>query len=94
MQGLRGTGGRRAIFAEWFFPPQVSFEYDEATPELPDEVNPYRVVHVEDDEVAYFPARHDMRFETVRRLGAWERPHPMSAHSSGPMRWSGFCPQC
>src|SRR5262245_1978241 len=29
MQGLRGTGGRRAGFAEWFFPLQVSFEFDE-----------------------------------------------------------------
>jgi cytokinin dehydrogenase len=76
MQGLRGTGGRRAAFAEWFFPLQVSLEFDEAAPELPSDLSPYRVVHVEDDEIAYFPARHDMRFETVRRIGAWERPHP------------------
>lgn len=76
LQGLRGAGGKRAAFAEWFFPLQVSFEYDEAAPELPDRLSPYRVVHVEDDEIAYFPARHDLRFEMVRRLGAWERPHP------------------
>jgi cytokinin dehydrogenase len=76
LQGLRGTGGRRAGFAEWFFPLQVSFEFDEAAPELPDDLSPYRVVHVEDDEIAYFPVRHDARFEAVRRLGAWERPHP------------------
>ena len=24
----------------------------------------------------HFPAHHDMRCEMVRRLGAWERPHP------------------
>jgi cytokinin dehydrogenase len=76
MQGLRGIGGRRAGFAEWFFPLQVSLEFDEAPPELPSDLSPYRVVHVEDDEIAYFPARHDLRFETIRRLGAWERPHP------------------
>jgi len=76
MQGLRGTGGQRAGFAEWFFPLQVSLEFDEAPLELPSDLSPYRVVHVEDDEIAYFPARHDMRFEAVRRLGAWERPHP------------------
>ncbi|HYY21678.1 MAG TPA: FAD-binding protein [Thermoleophilaceae bacterium] len=76
LQGLRGTGGRRASFAEWFFPLQVSFEFDEAAPELPRDLSPYRVVHVEDDEIAYFPVRHDARFEAVRRLGAWERPHP------------------
>jgi cytokinin dehydrogenase len=76
LQGLRGTGGRRASFAEWFFPLQVSFEFDEAAPELPRDLSPYRVLHVEDDEIAYFPVRHDARFEAVRRLGAWERPHP------------------
>jgi len=76
MQGLRGTAGRRAGFAEWFFPVQVSFEFDDEAPQLPKELSPYRILHVEDDEIAYFPARHDMRFEMVRRLGAWERPHP------------------
>jgi cytokinin dehydrogenase len=76
MQGLRGVGGRRGGFAQWFFPLQVSFEFDDAAPPLPEALSPYRVLHVEDDEIAYFPARHDMRFEMVRRLGAWERPHP------------------
>lgn len=76
MQGLRGVGGRRAGFAEWFFPLQVSLEFDDDAPQLPEALSPYRVLHVEDDEIAYFPARHDMRFEMVRRLGAWERPHP------------------
>ncbi len=76
MQGLRGTGGRRASFAEWFFPLQVSFEFDDQAPELPRHLSPYRVLHVEDDEIAHFPTRHDTRFEAVRRLGAWERAHP------------------
>jgi cytokinin dehydrogenase len=79
MQGLRGVGGQRAGFAEWFFPLQVSFEFDDDdqdTPQLPDELSPYRALHVEDDEIGFFPARHDLRFEMVRQLGAWERPHP------------------
>lgn len=76
MQGLRGIGGRRAGFVEWFFPLQVSFEFDEEAPQLPKQLSPYRVLHVEDDEITHFPARHDTRFEMVRRLGAWERPHP------------------
>jgi cytokinin dehydrogenase len=76
MQGLRGTDGVRSGFAEWFFPVQVSFEFDDDPPSIPEELSPYRVVHVEDDDIAHFPARHDMRFEMVRRLGAWERPHP------------------
>ncbi len=76
MQGLRGIGGRRAGFAQWFFPLQVSFEFDDSAPQLPEELSPYQILHVEDDEISYFPARHDMRFEVVRRLGAWDRPHP------------------
>jgi cytokinin dehydrogenase len=76
VQGLRGVGGRRVPFAQWFFPLQVSFEFDDVPPELPAEVSPYRVLHVEDDDVRHFPARHDMRIEAIRRIGAWERPHP------------------
>jgi cytokinin dehydrogenase len=76
MQGLRGVSGRRSAFAQWFYPLQVSFEFDGEAPELPEGLRPYRVLHVEDDEIAHFPTRHDMRFEMVRRLGAWERPHP------------------
>lgn len=76
IQGLRGTGGRRVSFAEWFFPLQISIEYDGAPPKLPDGLSPFRVLHVEDDAIEHFPTRHDMRFKMVRRLGAWERPHP------------------
>jgi len=76
IQGLRGTGGRRAAFAQWFFPLQVSLEFDDAAPELPPRLSPYRVLGVEDDAIAHFPSRHDQRFEGIRRLGAWERAHP------------------
>ena len=76
VQGLRGTGGHKTSFAEWFFPLQVSLEYDDAPPDIPDGLSPFKVVHVEDDTPEFFTRRHDMRFEMVRRLGAWERPHP------------------
>lgn len=76
MQGLRGVAGRRVAFAEWFFALQVSLEFDDAAPELPEEVSPYRLMHVEDDDIAFFPARHDMRIEGIRRIGGWERAHP------------------
>jgi cytokinin dehydrogenase len=76
MQGLRGTGGRRSNFAEWFHPVQVSLEFDDVPPEIPDGVSPYRVLHVEDDDMRFFPTRHDARFEAVRRIGAWNHAHP------------------
>jgi cytokinin dehydrogenase len=75
-QGLRGVGGRRIPFAEWFFPLQVSFEFNGSAPELPQRISPYRTLHVEDDEIGHFPARHDLRIETIRRVGGWERAHP------------------
>src|SRR6266702_2049515 len=34
-QGLRGTHGRRAAFATWFYPLQVCIEYEETPPALP-----------------------------------------------------------
>ena len=76
MQGLRGVGGRRRAFAEWFFSVQVSFEFDGTAPDLPRDVAPYRVLHVEDDDIHFFPSRQDMRMEAIRRIGGWERAHP------------------
>jgi cytokinin dehydrogenase len=93
MQGLRGTGGRRAAFAQWFFPLQVSFEFDEATPDLPAGLSPCRVLGVEDDEIACFPARHDLRIEAIRRPGAWERPHPYIGALIGADALAGVLPQ-
>jgi cytokinin dehydrogenase len=75
-QGLRGVGGKRAGFVQWFFPLHVAIEFDEREPELPDGIAPYRVLAVEDDAIEFFPPRHDARFETMRRIGAWDRPHP------------------
>jgi cytokinin dehydrogenase len=75
-QGLRGTHGRRAAFATWFYPLQVCLEYENTQPELPAGLSPYRIVHVEDDLTSYFPTRHDVRFESMKRLGSWDRPHP------------------
>jgi cytokinin dehydrogenase len=76
MQGYRGTGGRRGPFVEWFFPLQVSIEFDSDEPELPDDLTPYRILGWEDDDIRHFPARHDVRIDMIRRIGGWERAHP------------------
>jgi len=75
-QGLRGLRGHRSGFAHWFFPLHVAIEFDGSPPELPDEVAPYRILATEDDAIEFFPARHDARFEMMRRTGAWEQAHP------------------
>lgn len=75
-QGLRGVGGQRTGFVHWLYPLQVAIEYEDREPELPGAIHPYRVLGVEDDDIRFFPTRHDPRFELMRRIGAWERPHP------------------
>ena len=92
-QGLRGTGGRRAAFAQWFYPLQVSFEFDDVAPGLPPGVAPYRVLGMEDDQIAYFPSRHDLRIEAIRRLGAWDRPHPYIGALIGSDALAGVLPE-
>ncbi len=93
MQGLRGTGGHRKAFAQWFFPLQASYEFDEAAPQLPEQLSPYRVLGVEDDEITHFPTRHDLRIEAIRRLGAWERAHPYISALIGADALAGVLPQ-
>ena len=75
-QGLRGRGGQRSSFVHWFFPLHVAIEFDEEEPELPDGIAPYRTLAVEDDDIGFFPGRHDARFEMMRQVGAWDRAHP------------------
>jgi cytokinin dehydrogenase len=63
-------------FVTWFFPLHVAIEFDEREPALPDGIAPYRVLAVEDDEIGFFPGRHDARFELMRKVGAWRQAHP------------------
>ena len=78
-QGLRGVGRSRAPFVEWFFPMHVMIEYDDDEPSFPEGLAPYRVVHVEDDAISFFPSRHDVRFASMRRTGVWEGAHPYAS---------------
>jgi len=75
-QGLRGVGGQRGGFVTWFFPLHVAIEFDDQEPALPDGIAPYRVLAVEDDEIGFFPGRHDARFDMMRQAGAWQQAHP------------------
>lgn len=75
-QGYRGTGGRRAPFVEWFFPLQVSIEFETSAPQLPSHISPYRILGFDDEEIRHFPARHDSRIDAIRSTGGWDLPHP------------------
>lgn len=91
--GLRGTGGVREPYATWLFPLQLAVEYDEAPPDLPPGVTPYRVLQVEDDETRFFPTRHDARFAAMKRLGGWDLPHPTVSALIDPERLPDLLPE-
>jgi FAD/FMN-containing dehydrogenase len=79
-QGTRPAGGRRQLFAKWFFPFHLTVEYDPSAP--PDDeamlsgLSPYDHVHTDDVPTIDFAERMVPVFELWRRGGAWEQFHP------------------
>jgi cytokinin dehydrogenase len=79
--GFKKVMGTRQTFAEWFFPTQLTFEYDGNGP-APDEkkclhgLNFYRHSHTEDMEIYDFAGRLEGLFEIWRRMGYWANAHP------------------
>lgn len=81
VQGARRVpSGSREVFAHWFYGLQFAAEYDEGAPpddeELLAGLEPYRRIHVEDDDLIAHAGRYDFRFAAMRRTGAWEHSHP------------------
>jgi FAD/FMN-containing dehydrogenase len=77
-QGLRRVGQMRMPFAEWFYPMQVTVEY-EAPPDdeaLLAGLNYFRQVHAEDTTILEFANRLEPVFELWKQAGTWDRPHP------------------
>lgn len=78
--GFRKVAGARQTFGEWFFPMQLSFEFESGAP--PDEkkclhgLTSYRHVHTEDLELLDFANRLESLFELWRRSGYWGATHP------------------
>jgi cytokinin dehydrogenase len=80
IQGLRKTPSGRRLFAVWSYALHVSFEHEGTVPTAAralDGVRGHRVVQVEDDPSSDFLARYDARFDMMRRLGAFDQPHPI-----------------
>jgi len=79
-QGTRPAGGRRQVFARWFYPFHLTVEYDPAAP--PDDdallsgLSPYAHVHTDDVPTIDFAERMVPVFELWRRGGTWEHLHP------------------
>ena len=78
LQGLKGLGGTRVPFAEWFFPLQLSVEYGGGAPgaSVLSGLGFYRHVHTEDLALGAFLQRMDAVFEHWYETGGWRLPHP------------------
>lgn len=79
-QGFRRVGEAKEAFATWFFPLQVTVEFDPAQP--PDDearlqgLTPYRRTHVEDQDILGFATRLEPLFAIWKRSGYWAATHP------------------
>ena len=79
--GFKKVMGMKQTFGEWFFPLQLTFEFDSEGPP-PDEkkclqgLNFYRHSHTEDMEIYDFAGRMENVFEIWKRMGYWANAHP------------------
>jgi FAD/FMN-containing dehydrogenase len=79
-QGFRWAGQTKEAFAAWFFPLHLTVEFDPKSP--PDDaarlqgLQPYRKMHVEDQDLFYFAARLEPLFAVWHRSGYWAGAHP------------------
>ena len=79
-QGTRPVGGKRQVFAKWFFPFHLTVEYDEGNP--PDDakmlagLRPYDNLYVDDCPTVDFLERMVPVFELWKKAGTWEFMHP------------------
>jgi FAD/FMN-containing dehydrogenase len=77
IQGAKLTSdGRRSPFAEWLFALHVAVEYDEDKPQLDTHLNPWKVLHCQDEAIKSWLHRHDSRFSAMKLTGQWELQHP------------------
>ncbi len=78
-QGFRKVGEAKLPFAEWFYPMQLTVEFDDSQPDdasVLSGLNFYRHVHTEDGSIAEFVHRLDPVFRMWRESGAWQLAHP------------------
>ena len=79
-QGFRWAGATKEAFATWFYPVQMTVEFDPAAP--PDDaarlagLAPYRKTLVEDQDLIHFAMRLEPLFAVWKRSGYWAACHP------------------
>ncbi len=79
-QGTKPIGGRRRVFARWFFPFHPTVEFDASDP--PDDrallsaLRPYASLYTDDLPTIEFLDRMVPVFELWKKAGTWEWIHP------------------
>ena len=79
-QGTKPVGGRRQVFAKWFFPFHLTVEFEPGAP--PDDaallrgLNPYERLYTDDLPTLDFFERLTPVFDLWKRGGTWEHVHP------------------
>jgi cytokinin dehydrogenase len=79
LQGLRNTAAGRKPFAHWFYPLQISVEYDDEAPEaiaVLQGLRYWKLIHREDADIFDYVNRYEPRFAFMHKSGAWDLPHP------------------
>lgn len=79
IQGAKLTGQGRFPFAEWLYAMHVMIEYDEIPPDVSrihELLNPWKVLHQQDEPIDSYLHRHDSRFAAMKMTGQWELQHP------------------
>jgi cytokinin dehydrogenase len=79
-QGTKPVGGRRQVFARWFYPFHLTVEFDPGSPPddaaLLSDLSPYDHIYTDDIPTIDFMERMVPVFELWRRGGTWEHVHP------------------
>jgi cytokinin dehydrogenase len=79
-QGTRPVGGRRQVFAKWFYPFHLTVEYDPGSPPddaaLLDGLKAYDNLYTDDCPTVDFLERMVPVFELWKKAGTWEFMHP------------------
>lgn len=79
-QGTKPVGGRRQVFARWFFPFHLTVEFEPDAPPndaaLLDGLKPYEHLYTDDIPTLDFFERLTPVFDLWKRGGTWEHVHP------------------
>ncbi|MBI2786363.1 MAG: FAD-binding oxidoreductase [Legionella longbeachae] len=77
IQGAKLSEKGRAPFAQWLYAIHASLEYDNHAPNFIDlGLNPWQLLHTQDELIHSYLHRHDSRFSAMKMTGQWELQHP------------------